>query len=862
MSVDLATLGLRLTNAQAIADAKATGAALDEMGVKGEAAAAKIAASSNPVTSAIRQQAVDYASLTARTQDFARAGANAAQISQMTGANLALAMAAVREYSGTIAKAEIDVGGLRAAQAQMAMANIVPGISSTTDATRKMTLAQIEAIAMNEKMAGGLNTTGAGVGRLRQSFASAIAMMTGISPIAARIASTLGVMVAGVGEVVLAMAAIGAVIWVWDKMTEGANKAAAAADAAAKKTTEALHAHVLGAGGQIGEDISGTLEKIQDLQRQRDMAASAMAALRGGSFQGFNLNPADRAVQVKALDDQIAMLKMAVKSDLTDMQLATVKGDVTNVTTPYDYAMKRGQSLSGFYSEAMAAEVKLTALAKSGTDDVKNAALDALGKIRAVLDHLALVKKGLAEAPSQIFGMESGVAVGGMKQTTSNLLAAIQSGGTHGQDISLFVDQINSLGNLLSTASTQAKGSSKTEIQGLLDSVTLLMDAVNMAAATTPAQREATAASVRNRATLTGTASAGAVADVDAQKKYGQSLADREAALRLPAAFDAVREAALKLGEGMRSAKERLQLTRESWRPGNIVGGIETGATEGLATALQSFTPAGITASLVTTGINYIISGFADLASSLFNSGAKAREFALQMKTMQDSLAQAIASFQHNDFAAALAGAASQQDALIKQAWDTYGTVVYIIKHGTDDLTKALAQIGVGLETSTLILQQHQQYAQEDLVVRMMRATGNSVGADLLAFKESQQREMDAAKISHASGSVADALYLNTLQTLQNNELLAYQNGLLASALRNTPTGFYAEKYAGDFATPRAGVGPATPVPGGPIILNFATGALQVDGQGVVTAVVSRIDRKAAGTGGAGSSRAAALELM
>ena len=89
MAVDLATLSLRLTNAQAIADAKATGVAMDEMGMKGEAAAAKIAASSNPVTAAIRQQAVDYTSLTARTQDFARAGANAAQISQMSGVSMA-----------------------------------------------------------------------------------------------------------------------------------------------------------------------------------------------------------------------------------------------------------------------------------------------------------------------------------------------------------------------------------------------------------------------------------------------------------------------------------------------------------------------------------------------------------------------------------------------------------------------------------------------------------------------------------------------------------------------------------------------------------------------------------------------------
>jgi hypothetical protein len=58
MAADLATLSVRLANTQAIADAKATGAAFEEMGVKGERAALKLVGSSNPVTDAIRKQAV------------------------------------------------------------------------------------------------------------------------------------------------------------------------------------------------------------------------------------------------------------------------------------------------------------------------------------------------------------------------------------------------------------------------------------------------------------------------------------------------------------------------------------------------------------------------------------------------------------------------------------------------------------------------------------------------------------------------------------------------------------------------------------------------------------------------------------
>lgn len=58
MAVDLATLSLRIDNVRAIQAARDTGKALDEMGVKGETAARKVAASSNPVTEAIKKQAL------------------------------------------------------------------------------------------------------------------------------------------------------------------------------------------------------------------------------------------------------------------------------------------------------------------------------------------------------------------------------------------------------------------------------------------------------------------------------------------------------------------------------------------------------------------------------------------------------------------------------------------------------------------------------------------------------------------------------------------------------------------------------------------------------------------------------------
>jgi hypothetical protein len=807
---DLATLSLALSNDQAIAGAKATGQAFDEMGAKGEAAAAKIAASSNPVTEAIKQQAIDYTSLTARIEDFARAGANASQIQQMTGSSLAQAMTAIKAYSGTIAKAEIDVGGLRAAQAQMALVNMVPGIERTTDSTRRMTLAQMEAIAMNEKMGQGFSMAGTNVGRLRQSFASAIATMTGISPIAARIASTLGVMVAGVGEVVLGLAAIAAVVWVWDKMTEGANKAAAAADAAAKKTSDALHAHVLGGEGQIAEAISGTLDKIADLQHQRDMAASAMAALKGGSLQAFNLNPADRAIQLKAMDDEIAMLKMAVKSGETDMQLAKVKSDVTNVTTPYDYALKRGQSISGFYAEAMAAEVKLTALAKSGTGDVKNSALDALEKIKAVLDHLTLIKMGLAEKPSQVVGLPSDVALGGIKTTGGNLSSEMATAARHGEDLSIFSKQVLDFVGLTAGALDKQgpKWSSvKQQLQEAADQAQILADATILAAG----GGEKYAASIRNRPS--NTASAGALDNAQAQAKYGESLAQREAALKLPQVFDADREAVLRHGETMRKLTQEFDVAMQAFKSVRAaVDSFKEGLHAAAAHFAEQFKPANVAENLLnkvagdTSSVGGSVGGGIGLAVGDFFGGpigaAIGGAIGSRLGNMVEGLFGGGSAAKHAAQAAADAqkGIANQLDTIAAQlAHNTLAATLLQLQGSLDQELLAInsalpgkkneAQRNADRDRATQLEAQQeqrakedyaraQQYATEDLAVENLRATGQGDAANLLAFKEQQQREYTQAILDGR-----DATYLNTLATTQNNKLMAFLNGTLKDAI-------------------------------------------------------------------------------
>lgn len=170
---------------------------------------------------------------------------------------------------------------------------------------------------------------------------------------------------------------------------------------------------------------------------------------------------------------------------------------------------------------------------------------------------------------------------------------------------------------------------------------------------------------------------------------------------------------------------------------------------------------------------------------------------------------------------------------------------------------------------------EQQQYANEDLQVRLLRATGQGSQADLLAFKEQQAKELQAAIDANK-----DATYINNLELVQNNELLAYLNGTLQDAVRNSPTGFYGSAaYAGMFATPGSAGYPVDsgivaphiagglPTGGssggaGRIGLTFHPGAIQVDGKGVVTVVLEKIDQHAAETSGAGSSRSQALDTM
>jgi hypothetical protein len=290
---------------------------------------------------------------------------------------------------------------------------------------------------------------------------------------------------------------------------------------------------------------------------------------------------------------------------------------------------------------------------------------------------------------------------------------------------------------------------------------------------------------------------------------------------------------------------------------GNATGGAITGAASGAAVGFLLGGPIGALAG-----------GLTGLVGGLLGGASAARAAAAAMRQLQTDYTAAIAAFKHDDLAAALAQNQVQAEALMKAIEDMAQAPLDVIMSGQfkalDKYKKmiedVLTQEGGNAET----IRRQAVYAQEDLAVRNLRATGQGDAANLLAFQEKQQREMQAAR-----DGLKDQLYLDTLATVQNSEMLAYLNGTLQDATRNSPTGFYGSAfYAGAYATPRGyptdggggGVSGGTDNAHPPLNRGGNTTIqLVVDGKVLTAVVVGGIDRFASSTGGSGSSRSDAL---
>ncbi len=179
------------------------------------------------------------------------------------------------------------------------------GQASTT-AGRQMAQMEIEAYKLDAAMQQGAKSTqmhGLQMGRLVQESGTAAGRLLGLNTAATRLAATIGGNILGFGEMLAAMVAIGGVMWIWEKIADGA-----------KKDEDALKS--------LREEIKKNQEALGDLALA---AATAHAATAEAAYANAKSNAAGSgpdggvdplfgrfvASRKKALDEANALLLQA-----------------------------------------------------------------------------------------------------------------------------------------------------------------------------------------------------------------------------------------------------------------------------------------------------------------------------------------------------------------------------------------------------------------------------------------------------------------------------------------------------------------------------------------------------------------------
>lgn len=714
-----------------------------------------------------------------------------------------------------------------------------------------------------------------GLGRLGNTVTDLGARLTGVHPVLGKTLEVLGNFAVGHGITLAVIAGITAIAFAYDKLTESTRKATEEQNKLASAAREAAMTRALGPGGEAANQATAVAGRISDLQQEIKERSSFLESLRRGSAQEFNLNPSDRAEQVGNLRRELEGYQVVLKGLMDEVNSARVQKFAEAVTAPFDYATQRGQSVLGMYGDLEAAQRALNEDAKSGVTDTRNAALAGLQQVQAALDQIRLQRMGLAEGPSSVRGMPSGMLLGGVTTTVGNLSADIDSALAHVGKLTDFGDRIADLSAKLfdiKKEAATAPESFRTGIQGSIDEVERLIEALEMAQAVKAGQGEQYAALLRNTAIGPEQAEQRAIqTNAKQQRDYGIDLATREAALKLPDVFDAVREHSLRLGESMRQAMRDIKLGAEAWKRGNILEGAKTGAAGAIGGILSQYSPANLAAGLVGNLMETAIGGvkqmFSDLGGAIFGSSRDAEEAARRWRESAQSLKQSLESFSGDDLAAQLLAnehAAAQLRDQVESMYGGIDRVLTILGHASDHVSQSLAQIAEAEARNAARIQEEAErdarYAQEDLAVRLLRAQGRDEEATALANQQRRDREYQAALTkAMADGviTISEQAYLASLLQVQAAEKTAEAMGILHDAVRNAPTGFRPEDYGlgqnyfggnrGDGSEPYTppsaippgasggGGGPTTQAPTGPTYIvfqvNIPEGGIAISGE-------------------------------
>lgn len=818
MVADMATLALGLTNEPAIAGAKATGAAFDEMGAKGEAAARKIAASSNPVTEAIKRQAV--------TVEQGRAAWAA------SGGDMHRFAQELQKMVGTVPSATGQVNQLAASVQR-------------TDGVTVASMRNMGAwAALQAEATGHVGAHSLAVGRLAYRLESMTSALLGVN-------SALGLLGAsslkfGVGDIytIALIGGIYAIIKAYEILTKAAREATKAQDEALTRLASKF-------GPETGPRSQTAKDYVEALKRQQEdnahlkilMAATSEAAVaRAYSSRGeatpfrSRQREIDRLTADLANTNQIIGDVRANAPGKTPLETVTVRSDLkTRIADAKEYAKAIAQAVAetnklnieqakktgGIETDRRNADLLLAA-AKDGTQAYQDQ-VDAIAvQNRLEQDGIQwfdarydAAKKSLEitiaenretqeinnarEAAANKAKQDAQKAAEEAERPFKNMMRGLQTEFATFFD-NIFTKGIKSFGDLVSSIKQMfLKMISELLATKLMGKLAGIMAGMLGTAGVAGAQGVGSSAEgggmlaglggqiARNAA---GAAAAAVVAYQVGGSMYNNALSDRENRLR----------------GGFGGAAS-----------GAVVGGTIAGPIGAAVGAIVGFT-----------------------AGVLGSEGA-ARKAAKALLELQAAVKLSQAAYHAAAIGDTLGAALAQEQAgLVKMLSDINSAYPGSKNEVERNNRRARAQADEALNEAKLHKQdaEQKQYATEDLAVRNLRATGQGDAADKQAFVNQQQREMQAAIDANK-----DATYLSYLATVQNNELMAYNNKLLhnLSAL-NTVSGYKLQAAVFGAMNPwETGIGiPPQTLPG-------ASGSTPPGGQGDLTVKVVLSDGTAIG---------------
>lgn len=750
MPVEGATLALGLTNEPAIAGAKATGAAFEDMGMKGEAAARKIAASSSPVNEAMKRQAIE-ADRAARALNFVRGG-----------------LFGIKEAADPVP----------------------PALKQITDSTRQMTLTQMEAIAVNEKMSAGAVQHKLVLGRLGNQFESLIGQIAGVSPVVGKAATVLGEFAVGASLTVGILAGLAAIAYAYDKLTESSRKAMDVADKLIETYGRAARISALGAGGQQKADIEDINKGLQEHSKwlsviiglRTQLATMGLGGILGGDPGGHGAALSAGAVAGqqanfdlwRSLGDNWEKIAQKNKEAADKIAAAAAKALAD--------AMRYSELLSKAYgldrapmsmTSADRADYNRTAAMRTMTASEMSAIMDPLTK--SVLD-------GIKDSTSAAVS----IAVGAYKSGTGQVLEQAARDITE-RNKKMLNEIQKDLANFFTDIFQKGIKSFGDLFSSIKDMFLRLI-------------AEMVAANLMKR--VAGMFSA-----------FGSGGEGFLGSNRWSARGKQLAAAGFGLGAGVAGG----ELT------GSAGGGALVGAMGGAAGGFAVGGPVGA-----------FVGGVTGLVSGLLSGASAAREAAAAMRQLKKDYQAAVAAFKHDDLGAALAQNAAQLEQLKKTLLDTMGGPLGILLKGAAGVQayqQALQDLDSQAAKNAEMLRRQAAQVPEDLQVRLLAAQGQDKAAAALDLAHKQARERQA--LIDSFGPEIDATEAATLalldQVLAQEKLKAATDSALTSAL-NMVSGYRLQATIFNAMNARSpGRGSFLP-PVNPLVPNTGPGGLHPPG--------------------------------